>query len=235
MGIDNDTFRDTVGAVASTTSCVVVNKKIVKPISKEVAKSFVNCANEIFDYNEKNNNKLGNSLIEMYEKHKKIPFGILGLYISLILINLIFFDTKLDKKELNYNESPITVVEVFGVNKTILKSRKTDLYREELEIIKYFQDNISYENKVEVIGDSEQIFWEYVLTRYINNKEDLYTGKGQRGLELKYLNAQYDIEDADYIIYFSRTEYYKYLENKILNAGEIIFQNEFGGIVKCNK
>lgn len=67
MGIDNDTFRDTVGAVASTTSCVVVNKKIIKPISKEVAKSFVNCANEIFDYNEKNNNKLGNSLIEMYE------------------------------------------------------------------------------------------------------------------------------------------------------------------------
>ena len=122
---------------------------------------------------------------------------------------------------------------MFGANKTILKYKKTDFYKDELELLKYLKDNISYDNKVEIVGDMEQGYWAYTLTRYLNNKEQEYTGKGQNGLTLKMINAKNDIEKADYIIYFNRTDYYKSLKERIHELGNIVFENSSGGIVKC--
>lgn len=172
-------------------------------------------------------------LVEIYKKYPKISFGIVGFYTVLIILNLLFVDTTLENRELNPNERLTTVVEVFGANKTILKYKKTDFYKEELELLKYLEDNISYDNKVEIIGDMEQGYWAYTLTRYLNNKEQSYTRKGQNGITLKMLNAKNDIEAADYIIYFNRTDYYKVLQQRIHELGDIIFENNFGGIVKC--
>ncbi len=172
-------------------------------------------------------------LVEIYKKYPKISFGIVGFYTVLIILNLLFVDTTLENRELNPNERLTTIVEVFGANKTILKYKKTDFYKEELELLKYLEDNISYDNKVEIIGDMEQGYWAYTLTRYLNNKEQLYTRKGQNGITLKMLNAKNDIEAADYIIYFNRTDYYKVLQQRIHELGDIIFENNFGGIVKC--
>ncbi len=174
-------------------------------------------------------------LVEIYKKYPKVSFGIVSFYSILIILNLLFVDTTLENRELNENERPTTVVEVFGANKTILKYKKTDLYLKETEILKYLHDNINYENKVEIVGDMEQGYWAYTLARYINNKEDYYTGKGQNGLSIKMIKAQKDIEDADYIVYFNRTDYYKALKEKIHNLGNVIYENEAGGIVKCNK
>lgn len=173
------------------------------------------------------------ALVEIYKKYPKVSFGIVGFYTIVIILNLLFVDTTLENQELNPNETPATVVEVFGANKTIIKYKKTDYYQEELEILKYLNDNISYDNKVEIIGDIEQGYWAYTLTRYLNNKENEYTGKGQRGLTIKMIEAKNDIEDADYIIYFNRTNYYKTLEKRIHELGDIVFENASGGIVKC--
>ncbi len=172
-------------------------------------------------------------LVEIYKKYPKVSFGIVGFYIILIILNLLFVDTTLENQELNPNERPTTVVEVFGANKTILKYKKTDFYKEELELLKYLNDNISYVNKVEIVGDMEQGYWAYTLTRYLNNKEQQYTRKGQKGLTIKMINAKKDIEEADYIIYFNRTDYYKALKQKIHELGDIVFENSYGGIVKC--
>lgn len=174
-------------------------------------------------------------LVQIYKKYPKVSFGIVSFYSILIILNLLFVDTTLENRELNENERPTTVVEVFGANKTILKYKKTDYYTNEIEILKYLHDNISYENKVEIVGDMEQGYWAYTLTRYINNKEDYYTKKGQNGLSIKMIKAKKDIEDADYIVYFNRTNYYNALKEKIHNLGNIIYENEAGGIVKCNK
>lgn len=174
-------------------------------------------------------------LVEIYKKYPKVSFGLVGFYIILIVLNLLFVDTTLENQELNPNERPTTVVEVFGANKTIIKYKKTDFYTKEIEILKYLQDNISYDNKVEIIGDMEQGYWAYTLTNYINNKDDYYTGKGQNGLSIKMINVKNDIEDADYIVYFNRTNYYKALKEKIHSLGDIVFENEAGGIVECNK
>lgn len=174
-------------------------------------------------------------LVEIYKKYPKVSFGLVGFYTLLIVLNLLFVDTTLENQELNPNETPAAVVEVFGANKTILKYKKTDLYEEELEILKYLQDNISYENKVEVVGDMEQGYWAYTLTRYVNNKDGKITSRGQNGLTYKMLRTKYDIAEADYIIYFNRTSRYKLLQEEIHKLGDIIFENEYGGIVKCTK
>lgn len=175
------------------------------------------------------------ALVEIYKMHPKVSCGLVSFYSILIILNLLFIDTTLENQELNPNETPMTVVEVFGANKTILKYKRTDFYQDELEILKYLKDNISFDNKVEIIGDMEQGYWAYTLTRYLNNKDNYYTSKGQNGLTIKMLNAKDDIEDADYILYFNRTNYYKKLEKRIHELGDIIFENASGGIVKCNE
>lgn len=172
-------------------------------------------------------------LVEIYKKNKKLPFAFTSFYVILIILNLLFVYTPLENRELNENEKPTTVVEVFGANKTIIKNKVTDLYDGELEILKYFKDNISYENKVEVVGDMEQGYWAYTLTRYVNNKDDKITGRGQYGLTMKMVRTLKDIDDADYIIYFNRTSLYKALQQRIHKLGNVIFENEYGGIVKC--
>lgn len=172
-------------------------------------------------------------LVEIYKKNKKLPFAFTSFYVILIILNLLFVYTPLENRELNENERPTTVVEVFGENKTIIKNKVTDLYDGELEILKYFKDNISYENKVEVVGDMEQGYWAYTLTRYVNNKDDKITGRGQYGLTMKMVRTLKDIDDADYIIYFNRTSLYKALQQRIHKLGNVIFENEYGGIVKC--
>lgn len=174
-------------------------------------------------------------LVEIYKKYPKVSFGIVGFYVVLIILNLLFVDTTLENRELNPNERLTTVVEVFGANKTILKYKKTDFYTEELELLKYLKDNISYDNKVEIVGDMEQGYWAYTLTGYLNDKFQDYTQKGQNGLTIKMLNAKDDIEDADYIIYFNRTDYYKALQKRIHELGDIVFENNSGGIVKCKQ
>lgn len=173
-------------------------------------------------------------LVEIYKKYSKLSFGLVGFYITLIVLNLLFIHTELENRELNENERPTTVVEVFGANKTILKYKQTDLYKEELEILKYFNDNIDKEAKTEIIGDMEQGYWAYTLTRYINNKDEAVTRKGQNGLTIKMLRTKYDIEDADYIIYFTRTSRYNVLKTRIYELGDTIYENEYGGIVRCN-
>lgn len=112
--------------------------------------------------------------------------------------------------------------------------KKTDLYLGELEILKYFVDNISYDKKTEVVGDLEQGYWAYTLTGYVNNKDNVITGHGQSGLTKKMLQLRSGIKDADYIIYFNRTNRYKILKDEIHERGTTIFENEYGGIVKCN-
>lgn len=173
-------------------------------------------------------------LVELYKKHPKVSFGLVGFYSILIVLNLLFVDTTLENRELNENERPTTVVEVFGANKTIIKDKKTDLYLGELEILKYFEDNISYDKKTEVVGNMEQGYWAYTLTRYVNNKDNAITWHGQSGLTKKMIQLRSGIKDADYIIYFNRTNRYKILKDEIHELGTTIFENEYGGIVKCN-
>lgn len=177
-------------------------------------------------------------LMYLYEKNKKIPFILVGIYVLIIMLNLIFIDAPLGKGPLNENENITNVVEIFGVNKTILLDREVDYNKDELEILKYAKENLDFENsKIEIIGDPEQLFWEYSLLRYIN-EEDFTKNKsidGQTKLTLKAMKAYQKIGKVDYMIYLNRSYYFNLSKDKIIGSGELIYENDAGGIIKYNK
>lgn len=178
-------------------------------------------------------------IIEIYKNHSELSFMLVGVYILLIIMNLLFVQDEPKHVEYSTNENLSNVVEIFGVNKSIIMKHNTDLNNEELQILKYLKDNIDYNKKVEEIENPEQFFWTYSLTGYINDNEEVVTEEvskavGQRKLELKYISTIKNFKKADYIIYFYRAIPYKALKEQIFRQGEIIFENASGGIVKCN-
>ena len=97
-------------------------------------------------------------------------------------------------------------------------------------------ENISKDSKIEIIGNSEQCFWQYTLTEYINNKDsenDLY---GEHKIKKKLFDTTQDIYKADYIVCFKRSLPYNTLKEDIAQiAGETIIENDYAKIIKCNK
>lgn len=177
-------------------------------------------------------------LMQIFEKNKIRACLILGLYLLLIVINLIFLGVPLNKIKTSKKETNLT--EIFGVNKTMLFDRKSDYTTKELDILKYAKANLDFENnEIEILGEVEQVFWGYSLLRYVNydyntNKYDIPLD-GQNKLNMKCVETIENIGKIDYIIYFTKTEYYQRLNPILFENGEIIYENEAGGIVKYDK
>ncbi len=181
------------------------------------------------------------ALMYIFEKDIIKPCIMIGAYIFLIVINLIIIDAPLGKGPGNPNENIANFMEIFGVNKTIIKEREIDYNLEEIEILKYIKNNLDLENdEIEFIANPEQIFWEYGLLNYINCDEEfkIFKGSEQDKMTKKAQTAYKKIEKVDYMIYFKRCYYYQnakdILEKVLFENGEIIFENNAGGIVKYN-
>ena len=179
----------------------------------------------------------GRGLMYIYEKNKKTPFLVLSIYILLILFNLIFTYVPLGKGPFNENEKLFNFVDIYGVNKTIILHREEDYNLKEIEILKYAKQNLDFENStIEIMGDTEQLLWSYPLLRYANYDELFKTYTyGQTRLELKAITAHEKIGKVDYMIYFNRSYYFKKAKDMIFDNGEIVYENEAGGIIKYNK
>ena len=177
-------------------------------------------------------------IMYIFEKKEIIASIIVTGYAMTIIISLMITNVPLGKGPGNENENILSITEVFGVNKTIIKYREIDYELEEIELLRYAKENFDLENdKIEIMGDSEQLFWAYSLLRYVNHDKILENKDydGQTRLTLKAEKAYQKIGKVDYMIYFNRSSYYKESEDKILNNGEIIFENDLGGIIKYNK
>ena len=177
------------------------------------------------------------SLMHIFDKDKKNAYIIIACYLFIIAINLMFVNMPLNKESINENESLINLVEIFGVNKTMILDRTDDYTREEIDILRYAKENLDFSNyEIDTLGDPEQVYWSYSLLKYVNYDEMLdETADGQSRLDLKRVTTLTNIGKIDYIIYFKRCEYYKLVSPILFDNGEIIYENEAGGIVKYNK
>ena len=176
-------------------------------------------------------------LMYIYEKDNRTPFVLVILYIAVIVLNLILIHAPLEKGPFNDNETILNFVEIYNVNKTIIVDRDEDYNLKEIEIMKYAKNNLDFENSdIEVMGDSEQLLWSFPILRYVNY-EDFFEDVtyGQFRLAIKAQTAHEKIGKVDYMIYFNKSYYFNQARDKVFENGEIVFQNEAGGIIKYNK
>ncbi len=177
------------------------------------------------------------SLIYIFEKDKKITYAIITGYTSLIILCTILINMPITKS--NQNERIINPAEIFEVNKYIIAKRPKDLEKEEINILKYAKEIIDFsKEKTEIIGDEEQIYWAYSLLEYTKHdemiEEDALKYGGQYVLYKKYIDAIGKIGKSNYIIYFKKNKFYDKMEFILFNNAEIIYQNNYGGILKYN-
>lgn len=189
-----------------------------------------------------------------------------GGYTFILVLNLIFVDCPIELEKSNPNENIANYMEIYGVNKTIIK-KEEDITPKEVEVLKFAKDNLDFEeNDVEVIGEMQQVYWAYSLTECISYDEDLKEVDAQNRLLYKFLypivyvalsedmeNFNYDfvfgkfsemrkiktdmgIKDKfDYVIYFKKSAAYDIVKNGLFKNGEVIFENDSGGVVKYAK
>lgn len=161
---------------------------------------------------------------------KALTISYLGVYIVAIIITLVFFDTNISPGIIDKNEKFWQVADIYGANKTILESPK-DVNKDEIELIRYFRNNIPEDAKIEVAGDYDQVFWEYSLIRRINKDiED----DGQVCLEKKTIYVGERAGKVDYVLFFNRGNFYIQWKDKLWENAELVYENDVGGILKYN-
>ena len=103
------------------------------------------------------------------DKHPKLPSILVCCYTLCMLLSLVFVRVPLARDEINETKGVPNFFEVFGFNKTTMLERELDLDREEIEILRHAKNNFDFKNdKIEILGYSEQGLWSYDLLRYVN-------------------------------------------------------------------
>lgn len=173
------------------------------------------------------------ALIVISEKNKYLSRLFIGTYVFLMVICTIFSNIKIEDISLNCDENILSVMEVFGANKTILLNKKPQFNQEELKILIYAKENLNYDSKIEVAANDSAYYWAYVLLDYINKGEEFENRYGgQTELMKSWKSLPHKINKVDYIIYFNKDYTYDELKDKLFENAEIIYENSAGGILK---
>lgn len=115
-------------------------------------------------------------LVLLSEKSKYLSRLFIYAYIFLIIIYTIFAKVKVDGSNKNEDENLLSLVEIYGANKTLLFYKIHEFEQEELEILEYANKNLDFNTRIEVIADHRSYYWSYVLLRY-TDRDQLFNSK----------------------------------------------------------
>jgi len=115
-------------------------------------------------------------LVLLSKKSKYLSKLFIYAYIFLIIIYTTFAKVKVDGSNKNEDENLLSLVEIYGANKTLLFYKIHEFEQEELEILDYANKNIDFNSRIEVIADHRSYYWAYVLLRY-TDKDELFNTK----------------------------------------------------------
>ncbi len=156
---------------------------------------------------------------------------ITGLYITLYILIMVFM---LSHTTVNINKSTDThekitdVMDIYGLNKTILLKIGVDYTPQELKILNNVKQNQLplQDNNTLIIGNQRQEYWFYAMLKY-RFKENLDYATTTTHIE-NWNNGTYE-----YLIYFKRSDYYNQYKDMLhLENTQVIFENETGAIIK---
>lgn len=175
------------------------------------------------------------ALLLIYEKNKYLSRLFLYAYLTLMIICTFFSTVKVEDYIRNPYENILSVMEIFGANKTILLDKPKEYNHKEIDILKWVNENLDYDNEIDFLTDVTAYYWTYALLNYYNttmNFDNAYSGQTLLMYNYKYLPQK--LNNVDYLIYFKKSNAYKVLETRIQKNAEIIYENEAGGILKYN-
>ncbi len=163
------------------------------------------------------NRKSGNKIVILY----------MSIYVILLMISLFTSNVKINKSS-DTNEKITDVMDIYGINKTLIFRTGIDFYTDEIEVLKQVKEHdISLQdNNTLILANQRQEFWIWAILKY-KFKENLYYATTKQDVE-KWNNKTYE-----YLIYFKDSYPYKQLKPILdLQEKEIIFENEKGAIIK---
>lgn len=148
-------------------------------------------------------------------------------YVGLLIVSLLTINVGVIKDTVTH-EKITDVMDIYGINKTLLLKVGIDFTTDELEILKYINENDiqMQNNNTLILANQRQEFWFWAIEKY-KFKENLNYATQYK--EIKAWNEG----KYEYLVYFNRSEYYKLYEKFLeLEGREVIFENESGAIIK---
>lgn len=150
------------------------------------------------------------------------------IYILLMVHSLFTSNVPITKDTFNRNEKITDVMDIYGINKTVLFRVGIDYTKEELELLNYVKEkNLPLENNnTLILGNQRQEYWFWAMLQY-RFKENL-----DYATTMNHIN-NWNNGNYKYLIYFTRCDYYHSYENILnLEGKEIIFKNNSGAIIR---
>lgn len=172
------------------------------------------------------------ALMYIYEKRKRVPFVIIGIYIALLAMYVITIPTHMENEPVSTRENSITIMDIYGANKDIILNSSTEYTYREIKLLKYIMNNYDLENDYLIVGNLE---WGYSFTQHIESNENTKNRHGQNRFDATCWEYDNLIDSSKYIIYFNRTANYKLHKEKVFENAKVIYSNDVGGLVEKQK
>ena len=167
------------------------------------------------------------AIAEKGKKGKGMVVTYMSVYVILLIFSLLTSNVKINKSS-DTHEKITDVMDIYGINKTLIFRTGIDFDTDEIDILKQVKQNgISLkDNNTLILANQRQEFWIWAILKY-KYKENLYYATTKQDVE-KWNNKTYE-----YLIYFKDSYTYQQLKETIhLQETEIIFENEKGAILK---
>ncbi len=134
-------------------------------------------------------------------------------------------------KDINTNEKITDVMDIYGLNRTILYDIVDDYTKEEIEILKFIKNNKLElkSNNTLILGFQRQEYWFHALLDYrFKTNLDYAT-------TMEHIN-KWNVGEYKYLVYFNRSDNYTYFKDNLqMKNSKIIYQNETGAILEYKK
>ena len=153
-----------------------------------------------------------------------IIYSILYMFFTGLLI---YIGTPISKKVWD-KETILNSFDIYGINKTIIKTVDVDYTYDELELVKYVYNDIDLkENKILILANARQECWFDGFFTY-KNREDL-----QKLVSKEEIQNWNDNEKYKYAIIFKRSYIYDHYKD-LFEEKNVLFQNESGIVFENN-
>jgi len=170
------------------------------------------------------------NIVKNNEKGGLLINSFIILYLVLMMLSLTFQTVKINKSRESH-ETVADVMNIYGINKSILLDPYVDFTEEEIDILKYIENEIEINEDTDFmfLAEPVQEYWIWGMFNY-KNRENM-----EERIKLEEIKKCNRGEKYDYIVYFNNSYIYNLYKDKFDFNKKVLFENESGGVLKVEK